>query len=397
MKYTIVGISDRLQDEPFVAAIMQAIHDADAYCGGKRHYELVNRLLKPDTPWRDIKVPIREVFESLSCYRQVVVFASGDPFFYGIGQTIQRLQPEAEITVYPTFNSLQQLAHRLLLPYQEMRAVSLTGRPWTMFDAALVRGEKLIGVLTDHRKTPRAIAQHMMDYGYNNYLMYVGETMGNPMSERVTTYTIEQAAERSEEFATPNCLFLQRKSLRKRLFGIPESDFALLNGRSKMITKMPIRLLTISMLDLCGRKSFWDIGFCTGSVSVEVRMQYPEIEINSFEQRPECLDIIQENCKRHGTPGIQAHIGDFLEMNLQDFSAPDAVFIGGHGGRLIEMVDNIQKVLEPGGVIVFNAVSRESQETFAQAIARTGLTMQSTTHIVIDEFNPIKIMKAVKE
>ena len=84
-------------------------------------------------------------------------------------------------------------------------------------------------------------------------------------------------------------------------------------------------------------------------------------------------------------------------MNLQDFSAPDAVFIGGHGGRLIEMVDNIQKVLEPGGVIVFNAVSRESQETFAQAIARTGLTMQNTTHIVIDEFNPIKIMKAVKE
>ena len=61
------------------------------------------------------------------------------------------------------------------------------------------------------------------------------------------------------------------------------------------------------------------------------------------------------------------------------------------------MVDNIQKVLEPGGVIVFNAVSRESQETFAQAIARTGLTMQNTTHIVIDEFNPIKIMKAVKE
>lgn len=396
MRYTIIGISDKLQEEPFAGAIMQAIKEADAYCGGKRHHELVGRLLNPDTPWKDIKVPVREVLESLSDYRQIVVFASGDPFFYGIGQTIQRLQPEAEMVVYPTFNSLQQLAHKLLLPYQEMRAVSLTGRPWTMFDAALVRGEKLIGVLTDHRKTPRTIAQHMIDYGYNNYIMYVGETMGNPTTERVTTCTIEQAAEREDEFATPNCLFLQRQSLRKRSFGIPEADFALLNGRNKMITKMPIRLLTLSMLDLCGRKSFWDIGFCTGSVSVEVRMQYPEIEINSFEQRPECLDIIQENGKRHGAPGIQAHIGDFMDLNLQDFSAPDAVFIGGHGGRLMEMVERIHTVLEPGGVIVFNAVSRESQETFAQAVARTELTMQRTTHITIDDFTPIEIMKAVK-
>lgn len=62
-----------------------------------------------------------------------------------------------------------------IAPYQEMQTLSLTGRPWDAFDSALIRGDKLIGVLTDREKTPATIAARMLEYGYDNYRMTVGK------------------------------------------------------------------------------------------------------------------------------------------------------------------------------------------------------------------------------
>lgn len=64
----------------------------------------------------------------------IIVFASGDPLFFGFANTIRRKMPEADIELYPSFNSLQMLAHRLVMPYHDMRVVSLTGRPWPELD-----------------------------------------------------------------------------------------------------------------------------------------------------------------------------------------------------------------------------------------------------------------------
>ena len=89
--------------------------------------------------WIDITTPLDAVFEQYqSIVSDIIVFASGDPLFFGFANTIRRKRPEAEIVLYPTFNSLQLLAHRLVMPYHDMRIVSLTGRPWPEFDKALI-------------------------------------------------------------------------------------------------------------------------------------------------------------------------------------------------------------------------------------------------------------------
>ena len=151
------------------------------------------------------------------------------------------------------------LAHRMLLPYHDMKVISLTGRPWDLFDQALIEGEKLIGVLTDRNKTPSRIAERMLEYGYDNYRMTVGEVLGNREKERVRTFSLSEVIKM--EFVLPNCLILEKEEDRLRPFGIPESDFHLLGGRVNMITKAPVRLLTLSMLDLHNKHSFWDVGF----------------------------------------------------------------------------------------------------------------------------------------
>ncbi len=183
-------------------------------------------------------------------------------------------------------------------------------------------------------------------------------------------------------------------SARRRYFGIPENLFAHLAGRSNMITKMPVRLLSLSMLDLYGRKVMWDVGFCTGSVSIEAKLQFPALDIIAFERREESRNLLDDNCRRFGVPGITGVIADFMDCDLSDFPRPDAVFIGGHGGRLDTMVCRIYKVLNKDGVIVFNSVSTESCQVFRRAIESCGGVIEAEHTMILDSHNPITILKA---
>lgn len=393
-KAIVIGLSDN-REQWFPPRIIDIIANGKVFSGGKRHYEIVHELLPDASLWIDITVPLSDVFERYKQHDSIVIFASGDPLFYGFANTIQRECPEVEMEVFPTFNSLQMLAHRMNLPYHDMHVVSQTGRPWLAFDEVLINGESLVGVLTDRKKTPQIIAQRMLEYGYDNYTISVGECLGNENDETILQdKSVHEIAHKEREFAVPNCMILHKTHQRPRPLGIPESDFNLLNGRAKMITKMPIRLLSLSMLDLRNRKTFWDVGFCTGSVSIEAKLQFPHLDITAFEIREEGRDLMLGNSRKFGTPGITTVIGDFLETDISTYPTPDAVFIGGHGGKLREMLKKLRSVLNPDAIIVFNSVSEESKNLFMEGIEEIGMKIVQQTRIAIDEFNPINIFKA---
>lgn len=390
-RFIIIGLPDN-GEMPLVPEAERAIRDGRVFSGGKRHHTLVSHILPEDALWIDISVPLEKVFQEYRKHREMIVFASGDPLFYGFAVTLQREFPEAEMVVYPFFNSLQMLAHKLLLPYSDMINISVTGRPWRSLDAALIRKERLIGLLTDRKKGPAEIAARLLYYGYSNYMAYVGESLGN-RTESVRRLSLEETAAGSFRF--PNCMILQMTERRGIDFGIPERLFSHLQGRENMITKMPVRLLSISMLGLEGKSVMWDVGFCTGSVSIEAKLHYPELEIIAFERREESRRLLEENCRRFGTPGIEGVIADFMECDLTGYPKPDAVFIGGHGGRLEEMTEIIFRSLNPGGTVVFNSVSDESCRQFKNAVEKCGRKIAESHLIGIDAHNPIMIMKAV--
>ena len=450
MRFIVIGITDNPQPW-FPPEVLQIIKQGKVFSGGKRHHEIVAPLLPESAEWIDITVPLDAVFEaynvqcSLFNVQCVTVFASGDPLFFGFANTIKRRLPEAEVVVYPTFNSLQMLAHRLVMPYHDMRIVSLTGRPWQEFDRALIEmrianpHQRKIGMLTDREHTPATIAQRMLEYGYHYYNMYIGEHLGNPEREKVMMLSLDEAARR--EFTMPNCVIIseggdckspsQQSGIanpRQRPFGIPDQAFALLDGREKMITKMPIRLLTLQALELPKRHVFWDVGACTGSVSIEARLLFPHLRVVAFEIRPECEAIIRENCRRHGAPGIELVMGDFLALGARPSSSapgsadvssadvageddraprvgvtsalprPDAVFIGGHGGRLKEIMAKVLTVLAPDGVIVMNSVvapkvTTDSRRLWDEACSELGLRQDEPLHIQLNDHHPITILK----
>ena len=392
-KYAVIGITDS-RHQWFPPEVMEVIKSGKVFSGGKRHHEIMMDFLPEDAVWIDITIPLSEVFKQYEQYDDIVVFASGDPLFFGFANTIQRECPGCEMKVYPSFNSLQMLAHRMCIPYHDMHVVSLTGRPWDKFDEALINGEPLIGVLTDKKNTPQAIWQRMQDYGYTNYTMTIGENLGNEENERLSV--VDDNFQFSIFNLQLNCLLLQKTSTRPRPFGIPESAFHLLDGRSKMITKMPIRLISLSLMQLRERKTMWDVGFCTGSVSIEAKLQFPHLKITAFEVREEGRELMEKNSRKFGAPGIETVIGDFLQVDISGYPKPDAVFIGGHGGRLPEMMNKIYQKLEDGGVIVMNTVVQSSYDAFMESAKKLNMTLEEPVRIALDDFNPITILKATK-
>ncbi|WP_418698481.1 precorrin-6y C5,15-methyltransferase (decarboxylating) subunit CbiE [Bacteroides sp.] len=401
--FIIIGMDD--SREPFFPPeVLAHIRQGKIFSGGVRHREIVASLLPAQAEWISITVPLDNVFaryEEIFAQRKelsdketetIIVFASGDPLFFGFANTIKRKLPEAAIRLYPAFNSLQTLAHRLVMPYDDMRTVSLTGRPWQEFDRALIERAPKLGVLTDREHTPAAIAARMLEYGYTYYIMYVGEHLGHPTKERIRRMTLQEAAQAT--FEHPNNLLLCAETVPFRPFGIPDGQFAHLDGRTRMITKAPIRLLTLQALELNRRRVFWDVGFCTGSVSIEARLQFPHLTVISFEIRPEGEELMNVNSRRFGAPGITALTGDFLSADISTLPCPDAVFIGGHGGHLGEMLEKIKSVLRPGSCIVFNSVSEESRAAFTRGAEDAGMVLHPSTHIALNDYNPIEIMKA---
>ena len=96
-KFIIIGITDH-PSPWFLPEVLEIIRNGKVFSGGRRHHEIVVSLLPADAEWIDITAPLDAVFEqyiSLTSHlspltSEIIVFASGDPLFFGFANTIKR-------------------------------------------------------------------------------------------------------------------------------------------------------------------------------------------------------------------------------------------------------------------------------------------------------------------
>lgn len=392
MKFYVIGIGNKKAD--LSAELQMLVQKHSVFSGGARHFELVKHLLPKTYNWISIKSPLEQVFKQYEGSNEsIVVFASGDPLFYGFSNTLRNRYSKAEIYTYPYFNSIQILATKTGLNSNELKTVSVHGRPWDALDEAIIKQGPLIGVLTDKEKSPAAIAERLIDFGYTNYSAFVGEDLEGEQ-ENVQHFELEELKQNA--FDVLNCVILKKKSQRSIPFGIDDEQFEGLAGRPNMITKMPVRLCSLHYLELATKKVLWDIGFCTGSLSIEAKLRFPYLNIYAFEMREECGQIMENNQRKFGTPGINSYITDFYKFNISELPKPDAVFIGGHGGRLTELLEKINDCLLPAASIVINAVQESSVDDFIKTSTALGWVLEEPLKLKVNSHNEIAIIKAVK-
>ncbi|WP_062061314.1 precorrin-6y C5,15-methyltransferase (decarboxylating) subunit CbiE [Aquimarina longa] len=388
--FRVIGIGNKIPN--FSKQEQSHVLSTSVFSGGKRHYELVKNMLPENHKWIPIQSPMNEVFKAYeNTIEPIVIFASGNPLFYGFSNTLKNKYPNADIITTPYFSAIQLLANATNINTSHLQTISVHGRSWKTLDVALIQQKELIGVLTDNKKTPTSIAKRLLKYGYDNYKVIVGEDIEGKQ-EKFYKLTLAEAS--TMEFHSLNCMLLQKTNHRHITFGIQDTDFEGLPNRPNMITKMPIRLTTLHLLDILGISTLWDIGFCTGSISIEAKLKNPELEVIAFEKRSECESIFHSNQKRFGTPGIQSVIGDFFDQDLSQFSKPDAIFIGGHGGRLEELFCKIAPILQPDTCIIINAVKESSIQYFKKGCKAIGYAIIQEYVITLDTHNPITLLKA---
>ncbi|MBI5017735.1 MAG: precorrin-6y C5,15-methyltransferase (decarboxylating) subunit CbiE [Deltaproteobacteria bacterium] len=285
--------------------------------------------------------------------------ASGDPGFFGIGATLLRRLPRDQVRLWPAVTSLQLAFARAGEAWSEARFASLHGRPLEALAPLL--GASKIGLLTDETHGPAAVARLLLASGWDDIEIVVAEDVGLP-SERITRGAPADFMEWTG--SALNVVLLLRSGPDPRPLGPGLREEAFSHGRG-LITKAEVRTSVLAQLRLPREGVLWDVGAGSGSVAVEACLLAPGLRAYAVEKTAEGQGHLAENRRRFRVAGLVPVAGEAPEA-LAGLPSPDAVFVGGSGGRLAEVLDACWPQLRPGGAMVVAAVL---VETLAEALA----------------------------
>ena len=135
------------------------------------------------------------------------------------------------------------------------------------------------------------------------------------------------------------------------MIGIDDEEF--IRGEVPM-TKQEIRILTIAKARIKPGDVVIDIGAGTGSLSIEAAMTARQVY--AIERNPDAVELIQQNAEKFKVDNIVI-INAEAPNGLEAINKVDVVLIGGSGGKLMKILDTIDRRLKSGGRIVLNCIT----------------------------------------
>ena len=356
------------------------IESADHVFGGRRHLALVGDLARWTTPWPSPFETAREMVLSQRG-RRVVVLATGDPFNHGVGSLLVKDLPAEEWRAYPQASAFSLAANRLGWALQETATLGVNGRAVERVIPLLHPGAKILALSAD-AGTPGTVAALLTARGFGGSRLTVLEALGGA-AER-----IRSVPARNYAFAGVHALNIMAIDIAAdpgaRILaytpGLPDDWFE----SDGQLTKREVRALTLaSLAPKCG-EHLWDLGCGSGSVAIEWMLADPSLRATGVERNPERAARAARNALSLGVPGLRIETGG-IDATLTKLAPPHAVFIGG-GGREAGLIDQVWSALPPGGRLVINAVTLETEALVLSEFARKG---GSLTRIAIDRADPV--------
>lgn len=344
-----------------------AIRRAEVLMGSTRQLALIPESAAKRVTWPSPMLPALPALFDEHRDRRVCVLASGDPMFHGIGVTLGRVLGAERLHVIAHPSSVSIACARLGWPLHETTIVSLVNRDVTTLAASLVDGQRVL-VLANDEHTPAAVAQLLTELGFGDSTVVVLEQLGGPAEyvargragswDRAPGDPLNVIA--LELRAAGTALRLTRTS------GLPDAAY---RGDGQM-TKHEVRALTLSALAPAPGEMLWDVGGGSGTIGIEWMRTDPRCLAVAFEREDVRVGQIADNAARLGVPTLRVR-GSAPGAFEDEGSVPDAVFVGG-GVTQDGMLDACWTRLRPGGRMVVNAVTAESEALVLQWHARLG-------------------------
>ncbi len=355
------------------------LEEAHVLAGAPRHLALFPTFLGQQIVLEGEPGRWVEKLGTRARHQKTVVLATGDPLFYGIGRLLLEAFSPDELVFIPHVSSIALAFARIKEPWHDARVISLHGRPATTLLPALERRDPKIAIFTDATNHPAAIARMICDKGLGtHYILWVCENLGG-VGERVSRWL--PADLKTAEFARLNVVVLMARQetdasdappaaappFRLPLLGLPETALRHRGeeggGQRGLITKREVRVQALCYLELHAGDVCWDIGAGSGAVALDAARLSPTLSVFAVERAAEALGYLNENLVALGPQNIRLIAGE-APACLADLPDPDAVFIGGSGGRLLAILEHVTQRLKPGGRLVLSCITLE---TLAQA------------------------------
>lgn len=384
-KVHVIGMNDD-GPEGLPEATLRIIRDAEALFGGERHLAFFPESGAQKTV---VKSNLKEVAQAIKeglGRKRIVVLASGDPLFHGIGKYLASRVGAGHLDILPAPSAMQLAFARAGESWDDAAFVSVHGKPLENLDAAAMEAAKL-AVFTDERNTPAAVARHLLGLGCGDFRAVVCENLG-AADEKVTRYDGLEAL--SGAVAGPlNTLVLVRKQegegaaaldpAAAPAVGIPDGMFVYRQPKKGLITKVEVRVVSLARLALRPGDTVWDVGAGSGSVAVEAaRLVGPAGLVFAIEKNREDFELIAVNLARFGVAGRVTAVCARAPEGMEGFAAPDAVFVGGSGGGMAAILDLAKARLRPGGRIVVNAITAENMASATGWFKASGMAWEMT-------------------
>jgi precorrin-6Y C5,15-methyltransferase (decarboxylating) len=301
--------------------------------------------------------------------RGLVVLASGDPMFFGIGRALVEEVGPQSLQVLPHPSAVSLACARLGWPVEDIDVVSLVGRPLDSLTASLHHRSRIL-VLSNGAATPAEVADLLTHKGFGGSTVTVLEQLGAPSEARrcATAEKWDAGLEPVDplNMVAVECL-LGRNGLRLGLVpGLADAAYE----DDGQLTKREVRAVTMAALAPAPGELLWDIGGGAGSIAIEWMRAHRSCRAVCVESDDERAARIGRNALALGVPGLVT-VNGRAPAALAELPTPDAIFIG--GGLTVEgMLDTAWAALPDGGRIVANAVTLESEALLAQWYARHG-------------------------
>lgn len=370
------------------AQALQHLRQAQVVIGAQRTLALFAQDIAPDALQRDMGGALGQVAEWVRQARadglRVVVLATGDPLCYGIAPFLAaRLCVEA-IEVLPNVSTLQLACARLKLPWQDMRLASVHAKDageWAVGSTpshglyALlrdIRHHDRLAVLTSPDNTPDRIARMLVAEGLDeDFEMAVAERLC--LSEERVVQGLPVRVLAQARFADPNVVLLWRRTARALpvLFGVADDQFVQRTPEKGLITKNEVRAVSLARMQLRENSVVWDIGAGSGSVGLEAARLCRLGHVYAIEKNADDVENVRTNRAAWGVGNVTVVHGKAPE-GLDAWMDPDAVFIGGSGGELAELIALVLRRLRAQGWLVMNFVTLENLSAAVECLKALG-------------------------
>lgn len=284
-------------------------------------------------------------------FTKAAVLLSGDVGFYSGAKGLLEELKDFTVQLVPGISSMIYFCSRLKLSWEDVCFTSAHGKESNLIQR--IQKNKKTFALLDGPEKLKELCEKLIRYGMGGVMLHIGERLSYEDEKMIS-----EKAEELKDFAFGNLLVIlveNEQACHPVCTSIPDEAFI----RTKVpMTKREVRSVSIGKLELQSDSVVYDIGAGSGSVSVEIAMQSPDIKVYAIEKNPEALDLIEQNKCKFAADNIEL-IHGMAPFALKELPAPTHVFIGGSSGNMEKILNTVLEKNENANIVI-NAVALNS-------------------------------------